>query len=626
MVYTEHVTIEQLRTMRESEDHVEFKSALHNFPFTGGKHTEPKDRRRCVLGYVVAMANERGGLLVLGMEDKWPHKVCGSDFAQDMEGNLMDAIYEKLHIRVDAYALYEGNLRVLVISVPSRPIGRLLKFEGVALMRIGESLREMSDTEMLTILTEQEPDYSVKPCEGFTMDDIDSEAMDKLLSKYADKQKNPSFANQPYEQCLIDLGLMVGGKLNYAALILVGKRDAIRRYLPQDEIIIEYRLQESSIPFTARKEIQGPLMLVIDEAWNYINQPASNPLQHVNDGVYIFDIPAYNEDVIREGLLNACVHRSMQIQSSVVVRQSPYNIHIINAGGFPVGVDLNNILTTVSVPRAKRLCEVLEKTGMIERSGQGVDKIFYNCLAEGKALPDYSESDAYHIDLRLSAEVIDPAFHLFIKDEQRRREKEGGHKLSVFHLLALSQIVDGQYQGISSEILNSLLSDGLVVREEDELHLCEAYEQAVKRARNDKRNDNEPIKDTNEPINEPIKDLLAYIDKLIENKDVKSLNELVKWANDTINDTLNNTLNEPINEPINEKHLLLVAKVASQPGMKRIGLSEELNISIGSIKRFLNEISTPPCNLIEYRGPKKSGGYYLTDFGMKILNEVASKL
>jgi ATP-dependent DNA helicase RecG len=622
MVYTEHVTIEQLRTMRESEDHVEFKSALHNFPFTGGKHTEPKDRRRCVLGYVVAMANERGGLLVLGMEDKWPHKVCGSDFAQDMEGNLMDAIYEKLHIRVDAYALYEGNLRVLVISVPSRPIGRLLKFEGVALMRIGESLREMSDTEMLTILSEQEPDYSVKPCEGLTMDDIDSEAMDKLLSKYADKQKNPSFANQPYEQCLIDLGLMVGGKLNYAALILVGKRDAIRRYLPQDEIIIEYRLQESSIPFTARKEIQGPLMLVIDEAWNYINQPASNPLQHVNDGVYIFDIPAYNEDVIREGLLNACVHRSMQIQSSVVVRQSPYNIHIINAGGFPVGVDLNNILTTVSVPRAKRLCEVLEKTGMIERSGQGVDKIFYNCLAEGKALPDYSESDAYHIDLRLSAEVVDPAFHLFIKDEQRRREKEGGHKLSVFHLLALSQIVDGQYQGISSEILNSLLSDGLVVREGDELHLCEAYEQAVKRARNDKRNDNEPIKDTNEPINEPIKDLLAHIDELIENKDVKSLNELVKWANDTINDTLN----EPINEPINEKHLLLVAKVASQPGMKRIGLSEELNISIGSIKRFLNEISTPPCNLIEYRGPKKSGGYYLTDLGLKILTKVAGKL
>jgi ATP-dependent DNA helicase RecG len=601
--------------MRESEDHVEFKSARHSFPFTGGQHTEPKDRRRCVLGYVVAMANERGGLLVLGMEDKLPHQVCGSDFAQGEEGNLVDAIYKKLHIRVDAYALYEDKLRVLVISVPSRPVGRLLKFEGVALMRTGESLREMSDTEMLTILSEQEPDYSVKTCEGLTMDDIDSEAMDKLLSKYADKQKNPSFANQPYEQCLTDLGLMVGDKLNYAALILVGKRDAIRRYLPQDEIIIEYRLQESSIPFTARKEIQGPLMMVIDEAWNYINQPASNPLQHINDGVYIFDIPAYNEDVIREGLLNACVHRSMQIQSSVVVRQSPYNIHIINAGGFPVGVDLSNILTTVSVPRAKRLCEVLEKTGMIERSGQGVDKIFYNCLAEGKDLPDYSESDAYHIDLRLSAKVIDPAFYLFIKDELRKREKEGGRKLSVFHLLTLSQIASGQYHGISSDILNSLLSDGLVIKDEDDLHLSEAYERAIKRARDDKR-DNSGT--TNDTLNDTIKVLLTYIDKLIDNKDIRLLNDLINRVNDTINDTLNDT--------INEKQFLIITKLWKQPGIKRSTLMEDLRIPLGSIGRLLNEISTPPYNLIEYRGPKKSGGYYLTDFGIKILTQVASKL
>lgn len=60
--------------------------------------------------------------------------------------------------------LYEDEKRVLVIKVPSRPIGRLLKYEGVALMRVGESLREMSDTEMLAILSEQEPDYSAREC------------------------------------------------------------------------------------------------------------------------------------------------------------------------------------------------------------------------------------------------------------------------------------------------------------------------------------------------------------------------------------------------------------------------------------------------------------------------------
>ena len=86
------ITIEALRKMREEEDHVEFKRAEHNYPFTGGKKTDIRDRRHCVLGYVVALANERGGRLVLGMEDKVPHAVTGSDFAQGEVGALTDEI------------------------------------------------------------------------------------------------------------------------------------------------------------------------------------------------------------------------------------------------------------------------------------------------------------------------------------------------------------------------------------------------------------------------------------------------------------------------------------------------------------------------------------------------------
>lgn len=39
-----------------------------------------------MLGYVVALANERGGLLVLGMEDAIPHEVCGTDFTAGKRG------------------------------------------------------------------------------------------------------------------------------------------------------------------------------------------------------------------------------------------------------------------------------------------------------------------------------------------------------------------------------------------------------------------------------------------------------------------------------------------------------------------------------------------------------------
>ena len=519
-------TIEELKQMRESEDCVEFKSARHNYPYNGGKHSDPRDRRHCLLGYIVALANERGGLLVLGMEDKRPHNVCGTDFAKNEVGALVDSIYETLKIRVDIYELYEGIKRVLVIEVPSRPIGRLLKFEGVALMRTGESLREMSDTEMFAILSEQEPDYSAKICEGLTIDDLDDEAIKTLKERYAKKQKNPTFITLPTAQILNDLELEQDGKLKYAALVLLGKQAIIRKLLPQNEIIIEYRLNETSIPYTARREFQEPLMLGINKIWDYINQPASNPLQHINYGPYILDIPAYNETVVREAVLNAVAHRSMQVKSSVVIKQTPYSISILNSGGFPIGIDKENILTTISVPRAKLLCEVLQKTGLIERSGQGVDKIFYYSILEGKALPDYSASDAYQVSLVLKSQIEDPAFHLFITKEQEKREEN--NKLSVFHLLALYKIKQGRSENIDNEILQKLLEDGLVEQEEDGVRLSMLYYEYEKYSRQLEDQVRDQVRDQAETIKVSIKILSALLES---DKSRKSLMEVLGYKN-----------------------------------------------------------------------------------------------
>ena len=52
--------ISELKILRESEDRIEFKEAKKNYPFAGGSHSDPTERRRCVLGYVVALANEGG--------------------------------------------------------------------------------------------------------------------------------------------------------------------------------------------------------------------------------------------------------------------------------------------------------------------------------------------------------------------------------------------------------------------------------------------------------------------------------------------------------------------------------------------------------------------------------------
>jgi hypothetical protein len=207
--------------------------------------------------------------------------------------------------------------------------------------------------------------------------------------------------------------------------------------------------------------------------------------------------------------------------------------------------------------------------------------------------------------------VVDPAFHLFIKDEQNKREREGKLKLSVFHLLALHQIAEGDYYGLQREVLNSLIDDGLVLQAGDEFHLCEAYSQAVKRARrykrNDKRNDNGTINSLSKEILEHAKNEdFAWIDSLAEN------------ANSSTIGTINGT--------INGKMLVVLSCIECYPGYKRSDLSEVLNIPLGSISKILMSLSSESYKLVEFIGPNKTGGYYLTDFGQQVLTDVANTL
>lgn len=453
------MTIAELKQLKESEDKVEFKAAIHNFSYAGSEHRDQEERRRCFLGYVVAFANEGGGMLVLGMSDNEPHAVVGSDFAQGKVGALEDETYNRLGIRVRMEELNENGLRVLIAHIPPRPVGKMMKFEGVPLMRVGESLRNMSDEEMFAILSEQEPDFSAKFCVGISIADLDEAAIKKMKESYARKQKNPGFLQLSTEQVLTDLKILDNGKLNYAALVLLAKKEVIHAKLPQSKTIWEFRNSEAQIHHDIREVIDEPLFIAIDSIWKLINQPTLNRKYPVQSGAYIFDLYDFNEEVIREAVLNAIAHRDYTITSESVVKQYPNKITITNPGGFPKGVTIENILTVSSTPRSRLMTEILEKTGLVERSGQGVDKIFSITLSEGKAEPDYKNSDMFQVSLTLRTEIIDKAFHVFISQYQNS-EKEP--KLGVEQIITLCKIRNGIFQNLKTEIVGQLEKSGLI--------------------------------------------------------------------------------------------------------------------------------------------------------------------
>ncbi len=73
------------------------------------------------------------------------------------------------------------------------------------------------------------------------------------------------------------------------------------------------------------------------------------------------------------------------------------------------------------------------------------------------------------------------------------------------------------------------------------------------------------------------------------------------------------------NGTINEREAALIAEIAKQPGIKKNELAGKMDLSVRTISRILQNLSSDALGLIEYSGSKKTGGYVLTEKGQEYL-------
>lgn len=192
--------------------------------------------------------------------------------------------------------------------------------------------------------------------------------------------------------------------ITYAALALFGKRESLGKYLPQAEIIFEYRSSDASGPANQREEFRVGFFACYNRLWELIN--LRNDKQHYQEGFFVYDIPTFNERVVREAILNAVSHRNYQMGGSVFIRQYRDRLVIESPGGFPNGISVDNILDR-QLPRNRRIAEILALCGLVERSGQGMNLIYELSIKEAKQLPDFSGTDENFVCITLNGVVLD---------------------------------------------------------------------------------------------------------------------------------------------------------------------------------------------------------------------------
>lgn len=291
---------EELINSNKESEHLEFKRAEESYPYNSG------DKSLC--GYYVALANERGGKLILGVTDKIPRKVVGTNAFRDLNRTKLN-IYEKFHRSIEVEEINYDSKRVLIFSIPSRPIGEPLDFDGKFLMREGESLVPMNAETHNKISKEYIQDFSSEIVNNTTIEDLDpinikilkvllktSRKVDKKINQYSDSQ------------LLTDIGLIREGGITYAALILLGKEFSLGIYLPSAEVRYQYKENKNQVRGDVMNVFRGGYLGYYEKLWEQIN--SRNSLEYIQIGLRKIKRRTFEEETVQEATNNAIIHRN----------------------------------------------------------------------------------------------------------------------------------------------------------------------------------------------------------------------------------------------------------------------------------------------------------------------------
>src|SRR6266404_8991593 len=131
------------------DEHLEFKEAKNQYD---------TDK---ALRYCVAIANEGGGKLILGVTDQIPRRIVGTRAFLNPYG-MQSKILDKFRMRVEIEEVVQTDGRVLIFHIPSRPIGTAYQFEGAYLMRSGEDTVPMTEDRLRHIFDEGKPNWLLR--------------------------------------------------------------------------------------------------------------------------------------------------------------------------------------------------------------------------------------------------------------------------------------------------------------------------------------------------------------------------------------------------------------------------------------------------------------------------------
>jgi len=347
---------------------------------------------------VVCLANAGGGTLLVGVEDDGSVRGARPRHGRSTDPRRVEALVSnstRPAIGVRAEMVEAHGKPVLAVRIPPAPIPTATS-NGRYLRRALGGDGRPSCVPFFVFETAghglaHDPSAAVVP--GAVWGDLDPLELERFrrFARESVGRGDRALVELSDEDLCRAIGAIEANgavrAIRRVGLLLFGREEALKRLLPTHEIAWQVirgsKVEENDIS-------RVPLLRAFEDVTQRFR--ARNRSIEIVD-LFRTEVPDFSEDAFREALANAMTHRDVTQLGAIHVQWTDEGIRVDNPGGLPEGVRLDNILVTPPRPRNPLLADAFKRAGIVERTGRGVDAIFYGQLRYGRAAPRYTATE-----------------------------------------------------------------------------------------------------------------------------------------------------------------------------------------------------------------------------------------
>lgn len=365
------------------------------------KNSFAGDEGNDVISYVSAIANMEGGYLVIGVKDQ-TLDIVGTDLSK-FNLNTQSATYKLIEhctnlssegLSITEYITDDTQKVVWIITIPKHLPRRPVYAHKKAWQRISDSLVEMTPERMVTILEEPtmtDNDWSSEIVPNATISDLDEVAIAKarkMFKKVHSRIPEEEINSWSNAELLSRSGILINGKLTRAAIILLGKPEAVFKLRPA-VVEVTWTLRNEEDDVVDYEHFTAPFILTVDEILAKIHNLTMRELP--GGSLFPDTMKQYDDYTIREALHNAIAHQDYTLQQRINFVETPKYIYYANGGSFIPGT-IQKAMETKGPQRHFRnecLCQGMVHFNMIDTVSRGIRRMFREQQIRRFPMPDY---------------------------------------------------------------------------------------------------------------------------------------------------------------------------------------------------------------------------------------------